>query len=767
MARVRYGAVLLVILAAGCSKGGSDVAAAGPTGLTVEPGMSFDEVVLRWTPPAGPLDGYVIEGRIGGGPFEEVAREAAPPGTMGAYITIDPAVPELVTIGFRVRSYLGGRDSAPSNEATHARGVRAPQMAAPIEVAMGPDGTASGPVRLRWTTTSLVANVLQVERAVVDPSGSPGPFTPLPVAFPAQALEDADLTPGSAYAYRVRHGRDGTFSAWAEARTSVIDWPIHAAGDLAAAPALQGSTRVDPITVTWTNASTLADTLELSRAEVLEGGELGPWTALSAAFPATSYVDQDVVDPKAYAYRVRYSLGAQESAIAEVRSEPVDLLAPRDLTVTRTEAGYQLAWVNRSLTATEVRVDRTTIGMDLWPPPGAPVLPATATGYADARGVAWPGTRYTVAAARWPYLAAVGPIEIPAPVVTGPIGLRGAVTTLPSGLSAARDSSLRFHVYSGAVYRPTGDGWERYELPWPYSAATTGIQLDGDDHPHTLYKTMTETIDGRTWTLTHLWHDGTAWQTEEAASVLQTVANQYSIEWELLGVDAAGVAQIFYDRAGGTTYDLVHAVRGATSWASTPFAPTTVADPFTLRVAGDVAPDGTACFAILLIDRPPAPAPNVDRVVLFTRATDGTWTEEIAPTGEASTAGGLAMIAVDGGTVGLVYPRSGEYWFVGKVGGTWGTPERVIPLVLGGDERMALGARASDGRIHLVVQGTEPAPFANLCAREAGAWTCAPFAPWPQYGALSTGHRPDGKAWVLAFPVSNSGLASAALYEEP
>ena len=63
---------------------------------------------------------------------------------------------------------------------------------------------------------------------------------------------------------------------------------------------------------------------------------------LPAAFPATRYVDEDVEDPKAYAYRVRYSKGALRSADVEARSEPIDLMLPRDLAVTRTETGFHL-----------------------------------------------------------------------------------------------------------------------------------------------------------------------------------------------------------------------------------------------------------------------------------------------------------------------------------------------------------------------------------------------------------------------------------------
>src|SRR5512139_2835658 len=106
MAHVLRRVALLVLLlaSAGCGGGDGDggPSVPAPADLTAEPGAAFDDVVLTWTPPDGAFDGYVIEVRVGSGAFEEIVREPAPPGTVGAILPVHPAVPELARLGFRV-----------------------------------------------------------------------------------------------------------------------------------------------------------------------------------------------------------------------------------------------------------------------------------------------------------------------------------------------------------------------------------------------------------------------------------------------------------------------------------------------------------------------------------------------------------------------------------------------------------------------------------------------------------------------------------------
>ena len=96
--------VLALVATLSCG-GGSGGGSAGqppppPTNLVLAQGGSFDEVVLSWTPPATPVDGYSVEDSIDSGAFT-VEPALIPGNAVGADVTLDDSVPELLMLKCR------------------------------------------------------------------------------------------------------------------------------------------------------------------------------------------------------------------------------------------------------------------------------------------------------------------------------------------------------------------------------------------------------------------------------------------------------------------------------------------------------------------------------------------------------------------------------------------------------------------------------------------------------------------------------------------
>jgi hypothetical protein len=129
-----------------------------PSGFSVRAdSLDFDAYYLAWTPPSIAVDAFELQGRLGSGAWEGLGSQI-PSRAIGAVIQLDPSVPELTTLAFRIRSVRGAVGGDWSNEASISRGIRWP-----VEIAS--HATQQGMV-LEWRNGSRVATGVRVSRSI-------------------------------------------------------------------------------------------------------------------------------------------------------------------------------------------------------------------------------------------------------------------------------------------------------------------------------------------------------------------------------------------------------------------------------------------------------------------------------------------------------------------------------------------------------------------------------------------------------------------------
>ena len=297
--------------------GGSDpVPPPPPTALTLAAGPTFEELTVTWTPPATPVEGFAFEGRVESGPYEAVPG-LLPGDAIGAYVLLDPATPELVTLGARMRAYRAGLYSAYSNEATYFRGLRAP-----VNLTVTLEDWER--LRLAWAGHSVAASALQVERALYDDlTQTTGPYGVV-ASLPPQAdtyLDESGLQPNRSYHYRLRHV--GTYrgapvqSGSVEAVANERPTPAPPT-DLQALPSGAGAQ------LAWRNRSTLAQAVHVLRADGWTSDPYAPTLQASLPPTAASYRDEPL-PVGLYTYRV--SAGGTPSEAAPLLLPPAGLTA--------------------------------------------------------------------------------------------------------------------------------------------------------------------------------------------------------------------------------------------------------------------------------------------------------------------------------------------------------------------------------------------------------------------------------------------------------
>jgi hypothetical protein len=293
----RVAAVALIAWLSGCNPGGGDgPAPAAPTALTLSWGsFLFDQLVVSWTPPAGAIDGYAVEGRVGDGPWELIDGQV-PADAIGGSVSVEPTTPELILIGFRVRAFHGGQYSA-YTEATLLRGVRPPsELAVHAQLE---------DVALSWTQGSSVAEQLQVERAVWDfGTYQLGPYQAV-ATLPASATSWRDTTtaaPGVAYSYRISN--EATHEG-AQILSLAVEQMADSTTTLSPPAGLQAEVVPEGIQLTWTPTSRNATVQHIERTDADADAYFVVTTLASAA---TSYLDSSTA-AGGYRYRVAADVG--------------------------------------------------------------------------------------------------------------------------------------------------------------------------------------------------------------------------------------------------------------------------------------------------------------------------------------------------------------------------------------------------------------------------------------------------------------------------
>jgi hypothetical protein len=223
-----------------------------PTDLSAISGGSFDAVWVRWVEPLTRVDGYELEAQAGSGAFERIHTGLIPRGATDGQVTMEPSLPELTTLGFRIRSVRDGVRSVWSPTASYLRGIRPPEGLTVTLV----DGPA---IDVSWTNTSTVADEVLVERTDSSSSGLSwdASFTAMDVAFGATTLHDAAPNELVYELYRVSYGKGDVWSSSIFASAGPL--PLLAPTDVSAAVAPGGG-----VDVTWTNHSRAASSLVLT-----------------------------------------------------------------------------------------------------------------------------------------------------------------------------------------------------------------------------------------------------------------------------------------------------------------------------------------------------------------------------------------------------------------------------------------------------------------------------------------------------------------------
>lgn len=318
---------LALALLAGCSS--SPAAPAAPTGLSLGPGSSFEEIVLLWTPPSSPVTGYEGELRLEGGAWEMLPGQVSGD-SIGATVSLNAQVPELSTLEAHVRARNGSAASPWSAPASWFRGLR-PFTSASAAV----EGQEH--VRVQWVQGSAAAPDVRIERALYDDLTFTYGDYQVSATLPPTAGDwlDADVAlVGRGVRYRLRgvatyRGApvEGPAVEVAPATRPEVRAPVNLQATLSG-----GAPRL-----TWTNVSGAANTVRLERADGLVDGTALFSPVVSLPADASSWTDP--VPAGAYTYRVLAlaNLLPAASAPAQVVVPPAGF----DLTVLEAPAaGY-------------------------------------------------------------------------------------------------------------------------------------------------------------------------------------------------------------------------------------------------------------------------------------------------------------------------------------------------------------------------------------------------------------------------------------------
>ncbi len=289
---------------------------------------SATSIRLTWTAPAdngAEIDNYTLERKTGTGNF--VALSGGP-GAAATTFTDTGLTPET-TYTYRMRAWNTAGAGGRSNEATETT----PPAGAPVAVS---DLTA---------TASSTAIAIELSWSAPDDNGSAitgytlqrktgsGNFADVSTTIPADATaySDDDLTPATAYTYRIRAANvigDGPWSNEDSATTG--NAPPAAITDLAATrDATNGDTEID---LSWTAPA--AHGAAITGYTLQRKSGAGEYANISTtiAASATGYSDTGLTPGTTYTYQIRAanSLGPAEWSNEE--SETTDNAAPAAIT---------------------------------------------------------------------------------------------------------------------------------------------------------------------------------------------------------------------------------------------------------------------------------------------------------------------------------------------------------------------------------------------------------------------------------------------------
>ncbi len=379
-----------------------------PSGLVAR-AASGERIDLTWKDNSLDETGFRIERSTDAGATWSSAGQAP----AGATRFTDTGLSPLTTYHYRVRSFNTLGESVPSARASAT--TLAPAPAAPADLAAA--ATSTTEVALTWSDRSGDEQGFRLERT----SDGGGRWVAVATLAPGTAAyTDRNLSPNTAYAYRIRAFNVGGDSANSNTATVSTLRPLPAAPSALTATATSSTTRID---LAWTDHAHN----ELGyRVEARAPGGLFTQIATPAA-DATSFSATGLRPGTAYTFRVRaFSASGNSPYSNTAAAETPAMAAPRaptDVTAAVAATGVTVSWADSSVDEEGFDVERSEDGGTTFAPLGE--AGAGATEFADTAAQEGAVYRYRVRARN-----AAGTSEFAASADVG------MATAAPSGLIA-------------------------------------------------------------------------------------------------------------------------------------------------------------------------------------------------------------------------------------------------------------------------------------------------------------------------------------------
>ncbi|MCC7518713.1 MAG: fibronectin type III domain-containing protein [Verrucomicrobiae bacterium] len=316
-----------------------------PTELTGA-AVAADEIDLAWNDNSDQELGYVVERKISGGTFAQVALLL--PNTTAWQ---DRGLSASTGYTYRVKALGVRADSDYSNEAS----------ATTLEGVPGaPSGLTATPVsgteiQLGWSDNSGNESTFVIERK----AGADGSYAATGyVGAGVQTYSDSGLSAETTYFYRVKATNSQGESPWSN------EVSVSTADQAPSAPTALSATAVSSseIDLSWTDTSSNETAFQIER----QTGSGGYVLIAAVGVNGTSFHDTSVSDGVTYSYRVRAVNSAGMSAWTDAATASTDGMAPVDPTGLFTQAtgasSVNLTWSGNAANTTGYEIERRTSG---------------------------------------------------------------------------------------------------------------------------------------------------------------------------------------------------------------------------------------------------------------------------------------------------------------------------------------------------------------------------------------------------------------------
>ncbi len=328
----------------------SEVFATTPAAAPAAPGSlaglaaSQTQINLSWADNSSNETGFKLERKTGSsGTYAQVVQTGA-----GVTSYQNAGLAAGTTYFFRVRATNAAGDSAYSNEVSVATLVTPPS--APSNLVAS--AVSASQINLSWTDNSGNETAFLIERKI----GSGGTYSQIAQAGAGATSysNNAGLSPGTNYVYRVRASNSGGSSAYSNeaSATTPIPPPIAPSNLVASA------TSASQVSLSWADNSNNETGFNIYR-KTGSGGTYARISQVGAG--VTSYANAGLVSATTYFYRVRAVNSAGSSAYSNEASATTSVIrpaSPTNLTFSRSAGQVVLSWQDNSTNETRFDVDR-------------------------------------------------------------------------------------------------------------------------------------------------------------------------------------------------------------------------------------------------------------------------------------------------------------------------------------------------------------------------------------------------------------------------